>query len=816
MNLFSKLFQSNISITKKLLFLNLVIFIVFGLISGVMFLAFRNLEELTTGTMDRNVSHVLYNARMGRELSSTFDKTHLLIGTFYRNDKRWEDEGDILLDKTGYLSDQTVNKNLKSALSDFKTKLELFFRQCLEINDISGKIHKADTDIARHLKELEEVITLLAAKGEDISAFEQVSVLIPSYRETLLKAAFLFVSLKPIQSDTRDVEPIVILLDDLHQKARTTLVSDPEIEDYGHKIIDSVSEYKRILINFNNAVIAFHEQLSELSKAKEKAVTVMKQVDEDILSTFGLMQEKTAEVIQSSIRFVYILCGSVIVLFGILTYLFFLLNIRKPMKLICEGLESIGDGDMDARIRLERTDEWSLIEDSVNRMVSEVWNSYAELYSKNEELQKMHLELEASMKHLELEVSERRLAEEELKKTQGYIKNIIDSMPSVMIGVDAEARITHWNMVAEKMVGVKAEETRGRLVSDVYPALASQMDQILKSLKERKPQKTEKQIRHSENEIRYEDIMIYPLVANSVEGAVIRIDDVTSRVRIEEMMIQTEKMMSVGGLAAGMAHEINNPLGVILQSVQNASRRLSPELDVNVSTALACGTDLEAVRAYLEKRGIFRYLNGISDAGTRAARIVTNMLNFSRHSDCNMVPEDMNKLLDDTVELAANDYDLKKKYDFRHIEIIREYDSQLPQINCSPTEIEQVILNLLRNSAQAMAEINKKTDHPDTDTGTASPVPLIENGIRPRIILRTRRDVKYMYIEVEDNGPGMDRKISKRIFEPFYTTKSVGVGTGMGLSVSYFIIANNHKGSMIVESEPGRGAKFIIRLPLKQ
>ncbi len=234
---------------------------------------------------------------------------------------------------------------------------------------------------------------------------------------------------------------------------------------------------------------------------------------------------------------------------------------------------------------------------------------------------------------------------------------------------------------------------------------------------------------------------------------------------------------------------------MILQGTQNTFRRLSPELEVNLSVANECGTDLEAIRSYLEKRGIFRYLNGIKDAGTRAARIVTNMLNFSRQSEANMVLTDINKLLDNTIELAANDYDLKKKYDFRYVVIIRDYAPHLTEVPCIVTEIEQVILNLLKNSAQAMGEIKERTN-------------------TSKIILRTRKEAEHMQIEVQDNGPGMDEKTRTRIFEPFFTTKSVGVGTGLGLSVSYFIITKNHKGSMSVESEPGRGAKFIIRLPL--
>jgi len=265
---------------------------------------------------------------------------------------------------------------------------------------------------------------------------------------------------------------------------------------------------------------------------------------------------------------------------------------------------------------------------------------------------------------------------------------------------------------------------------------------------------------------------------------------------MEDMMIQTEKMMSIGGLAAGMAHEINNPVGGMIQSVQNILRRLSVDLPDNQSAAANCGTELEAVNAYLEQREILRFLNGIRESGIRTSEVITNMLNFSRNSDSRKLPVDMAELLDKTIELAAHDYDLKKKYDFRRIAIVRDFSADLPEVPCVATQIEQVLLNLLRNAAQAMAQ-------------APGPQP-------PQIILKLRADAGFLNIGVTDTGPGIAEKARHQVFEPFYTTKDVGVGTGLGLSVAYFIVVNNHKGTMRVESRAGQGATFLIRLPLSE
>lgn len=271
--------------------------------------------------------------------------------------------------------------------------------------------------------------------------------------------------------------------------------------------------------------------------------------------------------------------------------------------------------------------------------------------------------------------------------------------------------------------------------------------------------------------------------------------DITEMKLVQQAMVQTEKMMSLGGLAAGMAHEINNPLGIISQSVLGVQRRLDPEVPANRKEALALGVELEAVQEYLQRRNILRYLEGIREAGQRAAEIVRHMLNFSRRSDSGIVDQEPGALVRQALSLAEKDYDLKKKYDFRQIDVRLEFSEALPSVPCIPSEIEQVLLNLLRNAAQAMAEA----------------------GIRnPVITVRSARAGEHAVIEVEDNGPGIPASELGRVFEPFYTTKKVGEGTGLGLSVSYFIITNTHRGEMSVSSEPGRGTRFTIRLPLSR
>jgi PAS domain S-box-containing protein len=413
-----------------------------------------------------------------------------------------------------------------------------------------------------------------------------------------------------------------------------------------------------------------------------------------------------------------------------------------------------------------------------------------ENYNRNSE------RLGSKIEDLRLEIGKREQVETDLEKLHQYLANIIDSMPSMLFGVDAEGRVTQWNDKAAAVTGLPAKDVIGRLFFEVVPVLAIEKEQVTKAIATGVEQSARRHLNLNGEGDRYQDITVYPLVANGVSGVVIRVDDITERVQLEELMIQNEKMMSVGGLAAGMAHEINNPLGIIIQAIQNIERRISNTLAVNLKTAEECNTTIEQIYTYLEKRKILEMIEDIRTAGVRAAGIVADMLQFSRRGEAASEPVSISRLIDRSIDLASNDYDLKKRYDFRHIEIVRRYATDLPDIFLVANEFEQVMLNLLKNAAQAFSEKGMHIEKPVITITTS------------------REDDTWIRIEVKDNGPGIRENTRKRIFEPFFTTKPVGSGTGLGLSVSYMIITNNHHGTMEVQSAPGRGANFIIRLPV--
>lgn len=390
------------------------------------------------------------------------------------------------------------------------------------------------------------------------------------------------------------------------------------------------------------------------------------------------------------------------------------------------------------------------------------------------------------------EITIRKSVETQLTHTRSFLDSIIDSMPSALFTLDQGGFIIQCNQQAAKWLALQREPLVGKKLANYIPEIIEFEALLEESIKLHTVKKIERLKLSLPIADFPADITIYPLQDDNLKGLVIRIDDISQREKMEEVIMQTEKMKSVGGLAAGMAHEINNPLGAILQGVQNIERRLNIENEVNQHIAQDHQLNLTAMEAYLKQRQIDKFISNIKDAGQRAATIVANMLQFSRGNKQQLSKTLVKELIDRTLTIARADLDLKT------INISVNSIEEDKVLYCIPSEIEQVILNLLQNAAQAL------NDYAPNNR---------QEQWQPSIQLTIKQDYEHTYIQVKDNGPGMDPATRRRIFEPFFTTKDIGAGTGLGLSVSYFIITAHHHGQLDIETLPGQGACFTIRLP---
>ncbi len=448
-------------------------------------------------------------------------------------------------------------------------------------------------------------------------------------------------------------------------------------------------------------------------------------------------------------------------------------SITKPLNELMNRFSKAARGDISVRVERRSKDEVGVL--------GQYFNSFM-------------VQLEKYSQSLMDEIEEQKKTEKEMARIRLYLTAIVDSMPSVLIGVNTQSVVTMWNKEAERTSQISQVEASGGVLDTLSPGLSIAMDMVEVANRDRQIQIKERVIHPILGQGVWADIVVYPLTREVGHGCVIRIDDVSTRVKMKNLMVETEKMKTIAGLSAGMAHEINNPIGCIIQSTQNILRRVSPDLDGNKKLAKSLGTDLDTVYAYLENREIIRFLEDIRISVERTARTVSNMLSFSRKEESIKIGVDLPDLIESSVGLATYDYELKKKYDFKNIQIIYEIDPDVKKVIGIPSEIEQVMLNLLKNSAQAVWE--NKTDQ-----------------IKSQIKIALKQGEKSVKMIFEDNGPGIPEYVQKRIFEPFFTTKSAGTGTGLGLSVAYYIVTRNHNGTFTVKSEPGRGATFIITLP---
>ena len=397
------------------------------------------------------------------------------------------------------------------------------------------------------------------------------------------------------------------------------------------------------------------------------------------------------------------------------------------------------------------------------------------------------------------DISMRKAARETLLKLQIYLQNIIDSMPSILIGVDPEMKVSLWNNRAEADVGIAASSAIGTPFEESFRLLDPEhyMDSLRSTLATLQPTrllKLKQSEKSASEEERYFDMLIYPLSSEKNRGAVIHIDDVSERVQLQDMMVRSEKMQSVGSLASGLAHEINNPLAAVLQNVQVLRHRLSPSLAKNCSVAEELGTTMDVIAEYCEQRGCLKMLDSISSAGQRAAKIVENIQSFSRQRESGFTLSAMPELIERTLDLAASDYAMRHEFAFHKIRIQREFQPA-ERLMCEPSQIQQVILSLLKNAAQAL---NGSTEDPCITLRIYAP------------------DAENICLEIEDNGPGMDEETVRCIFDPFYSTRDVGSGTGLGLSIAYFIVSQNHQGSLSVRTEIDNGTCFVLVLPLQR
>ncbi|NDD63280.1 MAG: PAS domain S-box protein [Acidobacteria bacterium] len=352
----------------------------------------------------------------------------------------------------------------------------------------------------------------------------------------------------------------------------------------------------------------------------------------------------------------------------------------------------------------------------------------------------------------------------ELARLKEFNENIIESITIGVLVISLGGRITNWNSALELIYGLPREKAIGQRVSEVFdPESLRNLRELMKAGDWSAGEQAniyKLRARSFDGRDLILNVSLAPLQSRHEEfaGTLVAIEDVTERIRLEEQLRQNDKLSSIGLLAAGVAHEVNTPLTGISSYSQMLMQQI-PESDSR-----------------------HQLLQKIYRQTSRASSIVNNLLNFSRVSDSRMVAVDLNQVLDDTIQL------LESQLHNTRIEVVRDYAGDLPAAPGNAPKLQQVFMNLILNARDAMP-----------------------NGGELKISTTCADDS--IVIVFSDTGEGISPEHLSRIYDPFFTTKQIGKGTGLGLAVSYGIV-QDHGGLMTVESRPGEGTLFRIALPL--
>lgn len=358
----------------------------------------------------------------------------------------------------------------------------------------------------------------------------------------------------------------------------------------------------------------------------------------------------------------------------------------------------------------------------------------------------------------------------ELAQLKVYSDNVIESISVGVVVINPQGEITTWNSSMESISGIRTENTLGKNITHIFPAdLIRTMKKIVEGprwIVEKTGGlfKTHLELKAEDgtSRSRMVNIVFSPFVSRDDvnTGTLLVFDDITEKIRLENQLLQAEKLTSIGLFAAGIAHEVNTPLAGISSYAQMLLKK-TPSADPH--------------REMLKK---------IEQQSFRAANIVNNLLNFARVSDSDLQDVSVNSLMVETTSLL--DHQFKKG----NIEVRLDLDPSLPKTLGNGGKLQQVFMNIFLNAKDAMPQGGE-------------------------LSVKTYQASSALVIEIRDNGIGIPKDYIKRIYDPFFTTKDVGKGTGLGLSVSYGIV-QEHSGQISVESEPGSGTTFRLSLPVKR
>ena len=390
-------------------------------------------------------------------------------------------------------------------------------------------------------------------------------------------------------------------------------------------------------------------------------------------------------------------------------------------------------------------------------IASPVWNEKGEIQSAME---------------ISLDITERRLLEQELIKSEQKYHAIFNNIPNAVFVLDPDTLdVLDCNDSVTHVYGYEKGEILNRSFLELHEGEEhEQFERMLGAYN------VLNRVRHKHKTGRriYVNIRVSPSEYNGQNVLLVTTSDITKRLETEEQLAQASKLATLGEMATGVAHELNQPLSVIKTVSSFFMKKLHAGQEIPAET-------------------LYPMLGKVDTNVDRATKIITHMRLFARKSEVQLVRVRVEEVLDRAFDIFT------QQLRARGIEVVREFSGRLPPIMADPDRLEQVFINLLINARDAIEE---RWEGAECEPGDK------------RITVRTRAEADAVVVEIQDTGSGIDEAHKEKIFDPFFTTKEVGKGTGLGLSISYGIV-KDCEGEICVVQTGGPGACFTVRFPVK-
>ncbi|MCK4675030.1 MAG: PAS domain S-box protein [Gammaproteobacteria bacterium] len=386
---------------------------------------------------------------------------------------------------------------------------------------------------------------------------------------------------------------------------------------------------------------------------------------------------------------------------------------------------------------------------------------------------------------LEKEISQHVITADHLRSSESYIKDILTSMPLMLVGLDKTGCVTQWNKQVEEVSGISSEDALGKTLWEAYPQVTVLPEHIQQSIEHNKII----HLKQSMRSLYHYDVTIYPLQEQEA-GVVILVDDVTKQTAAENMLIHNDKMSFMGELASTMAHDINLPLQAIMMDLRRFQRIIGNR---NVSES-------QLVSSSDQVKKLNTIITDMSAKGEQVSTIISNLLTFSRSRNSEKQMANIVELMENTISLANEVISISDDLPFSEIKLERKFEKNLPLVPCYITELQQVFLSLFRHACYAL--VQKKQ----------------AENFEPSIKIILSESYDDLWIKIQHNGLGLTAEEQMNLFEPFFTDKSAAedFDARQRLSFSYYIVTEQHQGNMAVTSDVELGSTIHIQLPIRE